>query len=47
MSDPRRAIPEDQAGGGITHRQVLIILSGLMWGMLLVALDQVSPSGGR
>ena len=40
MSDPRSAIPEDQTSGGLTHRQVLIILSGLMLGMLLAALDQ-------
>ncbi|HVA02236.1 MAG TPA: MDR family MFS transporter [Acidimicrobiales bacterium] len=40
MSEPRTAIPEDQTGGGLTHRQVLIVLSGLMLGMLLAALDQ-------
>jgi EmrB/QacA subfamily drug resistance transporter len=40
MSEPRSAIPEDQTGGGLTHRQVLIVLSGLMLGMLLAALDQ-------
>ncbi len=40
MSETRRAIPEDQTGGGLTHRQVLIVLSGLMLGMLLAALDQ-------
>ena len=40
MSEPRTAIPEDQTGGGLSHRQVLIVLSGLMLGMLLAALDQ-------
>ncbi len=40
MSEPRSGIPEDQTSGGLTHRQVLIILSGLMLGMLLAALDQ-------
>src|SRR5665213_3836622 len=28
------------SGGGLSHRQVLIVLSGLMLGMLLAALDQ-------
>ncbi len=40
MSEPRTVVPEDQTSGGLTHRQVLIILSGLMLGMLLAALDQ-------
>jgi len=40
MSLARSPIPEDQTSGGLTHRQVLIILSGLMLGMLLAALDQ-------
>jgi EmrB/QacA subfamily drug resistance transporter len=40
MSEPRGAIPEDQTGGQLTHRQVLTVLSGLMLGMLLAALDQ-------
>ena len=40
MSETRSGIPEDQTGGGLTHRQVLIVLSGLMLGMLLAALDQ-------
>ncbi len=40
MSELRSAIPEDQTSGGLTHRQVLIVLSGLMLGMLLAALDQ-------
>ena len=40
MSETRNAIPEDQTSGGLSHRQVLIVLSGLMLGMLLAALDQ-------
>ena len=40
MSETRGGIPEDQTGGGLSHRQVLIVLSGLMLGMLLAALDQ-------
>jgi EmrB/QacA subfamily drug resistance transporter len=40
MSETRSAVPQDQTGGGLSHRQVLIVLSGLMLGMLLAALDQ-------
>jgi EmrB/QacA subfamily drug resistance transporter len=40
MGDQRSAIPEDQTSGGLSHRQVLMVLSGLMLGMLLAALDQ-------
>ncbi|HVA07299.1 MAG TPA: MDR family MFS transporter [Acidimicrobiales bacterium] len=40
MSETRGGIPQDQTGGGLSHRQVLIVLSGLMLGMLLAALDQ-------
>jgi EmrB/QacA subfamily drug resistance transporter len=40
MALQRNTIPEDQTGGALTHRQVLIVLSGLMLGMLLAALDQ-------
>src|SRR6204780_3888025 len=40
MAEMRSGIPEDQTGGGLSHRQVLIVLSGLMLGMLLAALDQ-------
>ena len=40
MSELRSAIPEDQTSGTLSHRQVLIVLSGLMLGMLLAALDQ-------
>jgi len=40
MSEPRSGVPRDQTSGDLTHRQVLIVLSGLMLGMLLAALDQ-------
>jgi EmrB/QacA subfamily drug resistance transporter len=40
MAEPRTVVPEDQTSGGLSHRQVLIVLSGLMLGMLLAALDQ-------
>jgi EmrB/QacA subfamily drug resistance transporter len=40
MAEQRSTIPQDQTSGGLTHRQVLIVLSGLMLGMLLAALDQ-------
>jgi len=39
MAEARGGIP-DQTSGQLTHRQVLIVLSGLMLGMLLAALDQ-------
>ena len=33
--------PSDEvAGAGLTHRQILTILAGLMLGMFLAALDQ-------
>ncbi|MGF6883499.1 EmrB/QacA subfamily drug resistance transporter [Nocardia sp. GAS34] len=35
---------EPRSAGGFTHRQVLVILSGLMLGMLLAALDQTIVS---
>ncbi|MFW0788497.1 MDR family MFS transporter [Gordonia sp. CPCC 205333] len=34
----------DQAGAGLTHRQILTILGGLMMGMFLAALDQTIVS---
>ncbi|HMA45711.1 MAG TPA: DHA2 family efflux MFS transporter permease subunit, partial [Frankiaceae bacterium] len=39
---PRRAGPPGggEAGPGLTHRQILVVMSGLMLGMLLAALDQ-------
>ena len=40
MPQSPSTIPTDQTSGGLSHRQVLIILSGLMLGMLLAALDQ-------
>jgi len=30
----------ERGGGGMTHRQILVVFSGLMLGMLLAALDQ-------
>ncbi|HUI04267.1 MAG TPA: MDR family MFS transporter [Acidimicrobiales bacterium] len=38
--DTTTVVPGDQTSGGLSHRQVLVILSGLMLGMLLAALDQ-------
>jgi EmrB/QacA subfamily drug resistance transporter len=40
MSDLRVAGPADQTSGVLSHRQTLVVLSGLMLGMLLAALDQ-------
>ncbi|GAA4810864.1 hypothetical protein GCM10023200_55830 [Actinomycetospora chlora] len=37
---PRAAAPSSPASTGFTHRQILVILSGLMLGMFLAALDQ-------
>jgi EmrB/QacA subfamily drug resistance transporter len=39
-----RNAPEEQADGGFTHRQILMILVGLMMGMFLAALDQTVVS---
>ncbi|HTZ08501.1 MAG TPA: MDR family MFS transporter [Acidimicrobiales bacterium] len=39
MAEPDH-VRVDQTSGGLSHRQVLVILSGLMLGMLLAALDQ-------
>jgi len=38
MADPGSA-PEPGAAAALTHRQILVIISGLMMGMLLAALD--------
>ncbi|GAC68138.1 MDR family MFS transporter [Gordonia soli] len=38
------APPDDIAGAGLTHRQILTILGGLMIGMFLAALDQTIVS---
>ena len=35
---------DDVAGAGLTHRQILTILAGLMLGMFLAALDQTIVS---
>jgi EmrB/QacA subfamily drug resistance transporter len=34
------AAPIDRPGGSLTHRQILVVFSGLMLGMFLAALDQ-------
>ena len=36
--------PVDQKNGPLTHREILVVLSGLMTGMLLAALDQTIVS---
>ena len=33
------AVNHDLASGGMSHRQILVVFSGLMLGMLLAALD--------
>ena len=38
MTDLRRR--EDEIGANLTHRQIMVVFSGLMLGMLLSALDQ-------
>ncbi|MBD1319227.1 MDR family MFS transporter [Gordonia hankookensis] len=38
------AAPDEVAGAGLTHRQILTILAGLMMGMFLAALDQTIVS---
>ena len=47
MTDPTTKTPE-QLGGVVptrfTHRQIMVILTGLMTGMLLAALDQTIVS---
>ncbi|MET9499627.1 MFS transporter [Streptomyces sp. NPDC006552] len=45
-TDKNRAIPAAPSGGGggLSHRQILTILSGLMLGMFLAALDQTIVS---
>ncbi|GAA4912051.1 EmrB/QacA subfamily drug resistance transporter [Actinomycetospora succinea] len=40
MSTPATAAPPTTSSSGFTHRQILVILSGLMLGMFLAALDQ-------
>jgi EmrB/QacA subfamily drug resistance transporter len=41
---PAPAKPTDASPGGYSHRQILVIMSGLMMGMLLAALDQTIVS---
>jgi EmrB/QacA subfamily drug resistance transporter len=43
MSNPS-SIPSSAPGKGFTHREIMIILSGLMTGLLLAALDQTIVS---
>jgi len=38
MAEPIQMIPD--ASGRLTHRQIMLILSGLLLGMFLAALDQ-------
>ncbi|SDN33924.1 MDR family MFS transporter [Allokutzneria albata] len=38
------AAPAEDSDGGLSHRQVLVVLSGLLLGMLLAALDQTIVS---
>jgi EmrB/QacA subfamily drug resistance transporter len=47
MSETNATLPNDSANtspAGLTHRQILVVLSGLMTGMLLAALDQTIVS---
>jgi hypothetical protein len=37
---PSATVNQEHSGGGMTHRQILVVFSGLMLGMLLAALDQ-------
>ena len=39
-----RSAPSEQTDGGFTHRQIVMILVGLMMGMFLAALDQTVVS---
>jgi EmrB/QacA subfamily drug resistance transporter len=39
-----RSAPAEQTDGGFTHRQIIVILTGLMMGMFLAALDQTIVS---
>jgi EmrB/QacA subfamily drug resistance transporter len=43
-SGPAASAPDATAPGGLTHRQILTILSGLMLGMFLASLDQTIVS---
>ena len=37
---PKASKSQDHSGGVMSHRQILVVFSGLMLGMLLAALDQ-------
>src|SRR5580658_8093369 len=44
MTSPAAATDNPPGEGGLTHRQILVIMSGLMMGMFLAALDQTIVS---
>jgi EmrB/QacA subfamily drug resistance transporter len=44
MTSPAATASSPQEEGGLTHRQILVIMSGLMMGMFLAALDQTIVS---
>ena len=44
MSNPSVATPTESAPADFTHRQILVIMSGLMLGMFLATLDQTIVS---
>jgi MFS family permease len=44
MSASATTTSSPPASGGFTHRQILVIMSGLMMGMFLAALDQTIVS---
>jgi EmrB/QacA subfamily drug resistance transporter len=44
MTSPAATASNPQEEGGLTHRQILVIMSGLMMGMFLAALDQTIVS---
>ena len=44
MSSPAAPIANSQESAAFTHRQILVIMSGLMMGMFLASLDQTIVS---
>jgi len=44
MTSPAATTDNPPGEGGLTHRQILVIMSGLMMGMFLAALDQTIVS---
>src|ERR1700716_1643237 len=44
MSTPSAAASQASGEPGLTHRQILVIMSGLMMGMFLASLDQTIVS---